>query len=91
MPVTTGKYGPLVGAIDEGTSSARFLVSTNFILFLIIIIPMTRTVRINIMITENLTECMRASSSSHLQRYSVILIVAQYSTYLLASETYSCM
>ncbi|XP_069698290.1 glycerol kinase 3 isoform X1 [Periplaneta americana] len=26
MPVTTGKYGPLVGAIDEGTSSARFLV-----------------------------------------------------------------
>jgi hypothetical protein len=30
MPVTTGKYGPLVGAIDEGTSSARFLVSYKF-------------------------------------------------------------
>lgn len=30
MPVTTGKYGPLVGAIDEGTSSARFLVSNKF-------------------------------------------------------------
>jgi glycerol kinase len=27
MPVVTGKYGPLVGAIDEGTSSTRFLVS----------------------------------------------------------------
>jgi hypothetical protein len=27
MPVTTGKYGPLVGAIDEGTSSTRFLVT----------------------------------------------------------------
>lgn len=26
MPVTSGKYGPLVGAIDEGTSSARFLI-----------------------------------------------------------------
>jgi glycerol kinase len=26
MPVVTGKYGPLVGAIDEGTSSARFLI-----------------------------------------------------------------
>jgi glycerol kinase len=30
MPVVTGKYGPLVGAIDEGTSSARFLVSNKF-------------------------------------------------------------
>lgn len=26
MPVVRGKYGPLVGAIDEGTSSARFLI-----------------------------------------------------------------
>ncbi|CAG2055494.1 unnamed protein product [Timema podura] len=26
MPVTTGRFGPLVGAIDEGTSSTRFLV-----------------------------------------------------------------
>lgn len=26
-----GKFGPLVGAIDEGTSSARFLVSRNFL------------------------------------------------------------
>jgi glycerol kinase len=30
MPVVTGKYGPLVGAIDEGTSSTRFLVSNEF-------------------------------------------------------------
>jgi hypothetical protein len=30
MPVVAGKYGPLVGAIDEGTSSARFLVSHEF-------------------------------------------------------------
>nr|CAD7416087.1 unnamed protein product [Timema poppensis] len=27
MPVTTGRFGPLVGAIDEGTSSTRFLGS----------------------------------------------------------------
>lgn len=26
MPVTTGNYGPLIGAIDEGTSSTRFIV-----------------------------------------------------------------
>ncbi|XP_063223008.1 glycerol kinase 3-like isoform X2 [Bacillus rossius redtenbacheri] len=26
MPTVTGRFGPLVGAIDEGTSSARFLV-----------------------------------------------------------------
>ncbi|KAK3923751.1 Glycerol kinase 3 [Frankliniella fusca] len=26
MPVIQGKHGPLVGAIDEGTSSARFLI-----------------------------------------------------------------
>ncbi|XP_015516193.1 glycerol kinase [Neodiprion pinetum] len=26
MPESTGRFGPLVGAIDEGTSSARFLV-----------------------------------------------------------------
>jgi hypothetical protein len=34
MPVVTGKYGPLVGAIDEGTSSARFLESNKFQIFL---------------------------------------------------------
>ena len=32
---TEGKYGPLVGSIDEGTSSARFLVSTLQCCFLI--------------------------------------------------------
>lgn len=26
MPPTKGRFGPLVGAIDEGTSSARFIV-----------------------------------------------------------------
>lgn len=26
MPVTKGRFGPLVGAIDEGTSSARFII-----------------------------------------------------------------
>ncbi|KAL0273894.1 UNVERIFIED_CONTAM: hypothetical protein PYX00_006465 [Menopon gallinae] len=26
MPVTRGRFGPLIGAIDEGTSSARFIV-----------------------------------------------------------------
>jgi hypothetical protein len=30
MPVVTGKYGPLVGAIDEGTSSTSSLVSNKF-------------------------------------------------------------
>lgn len=26
MPMAKGRFGPLVGAIDEGTSSARFIV-----------------------------------------------------------------
>ena len=27
VPIERGKHGPLVGAVDQGTSSTRFLVS----------------------------------------------------------------
>lgn len=33
MTNTRSKYGPLIGSIDEGTSSTRFLVSLHFSCF----------------------------------------------------------